>query len=112
MAVTLERLRGRVGDLDSHELIPCNQWETAFGEPGRRFIELNQAMFDRIAREIPPEDNLTADHPDTMSITEQTVWEKRGNGAPSASNMDRRPQVLDLMASARNWCSRASARSR
>jgi predicted TIM-barrel fold metal-dependent hydrolase len=97
MPVTLNSLRGRIGDLDSHELIPANNWAEVFGEPGRRFVELNKAMFERIARELPPEENMLADHPDTMAITEQSVWEKRGHDAPSANDLNRRIEVLDVM---------------
>ena len=98
MTVTLEGLRGRVGDVDSHEQIPVPRWPEVFGEAGRRFLELNEGLWKRVALELPEgENSIFVDRPDNVEISEQTVWEKRSQDAPSASNMDRRPQVLDVM---------------
>ena len=43
MAITLESLRGRIGDLDSHEMVPCNRWGETFGDD-----VVAAAMIDRL----------------------------------------------------------------
>src|SRR3974390_1613477 len=99
MALTLENLRGRIGDLDSHEAIPAPRYPEVFGEIGRRFLTENEEMWrraDAITIE-DPESRLTVDHTDNAPITQQTVWEMKGTVAPGAIDMDRRPAVMAEM---------------
>src|SRR3974390_3037782 len=100
MTMGIEALRGRVMDLDSHEQIPQDRYPEVFGERGRRFLEKSKGMFDLIARvseRISPGDGLHVNVPDTGEINDTTVWESKGSYAPSHADMDRRPQVLDVM---------------
>src|SRR3974377_2568216 len=98
MTVALNRLIGRIGDVDAHENIPTSRYPEFFGEAGRRFLELNKPMFDWLELALAKDDNrITLNRQDDETITEQTVWEKKGVGAPAHADMDRRPQVLDVM---------------
>lgn len=91
MALTLDDLSGRVTDLDSHEQIAVGRYAEVFGERGRRFLELSGAGKGANPR-YPVETG-----PDVMEITPKTVWEFKGPVAPGAADMDRRPEVLDMM---------------
>ena len=98
MTMTLESLQGRVGDVDSHEMIPTPRFPEFFGKAGQRFLDLNSAMLQRLEQAFPEDENrITKDRPDKVEITETTVWENKGVGAPSHADMDRRPMVLDAM---------------
>ena len=100
MTIPLEKLHGRVVDLDSHEQIPQARYPEVFGDRGKRFLEESAGLFEMIAKIADansPGDGLHINVPDTAEITEKTVWEKKGAGAPSHADLDRRPQVLDVM---------------
>ncbi|HWU25608.1 MAG TPA: amidohydrolase family protein [Rhizomicrobium sp.] len=100
MTMPLTALRGRVMDLDSHEQIPQDRYPEIFGERGKRFLEVSKGMFDMIeevSNRISPGDGLHVNVPDTAEITEKAVWEKKGSHAPSHADMDRRPEVMDMM---------------
>ena len=56
MTMTLESLRGRVGDLDSHEMMPREHWEEHFGLTGKKMVDKNEAFwkfFRRRLRALP-----------------------------------------------------------
>jgi len=98
MTMPFESLLGRVGDLDSHEMIqmvPGTRFSQCFGKAGLRFLELNESLFQRLRQIFPAEE--FADAPDDVEITERTVWEKKGIAAPSYADLDRRPRVMDTM---------------
>ena len=98
MTVTLESLRGRVGDVDAHEFIPIHRFPEFFGEVGQRFIDNNKGLFQTL--DMVPETHphrLTKKALDNEQITEQTVWEKKGIYAPGHANFDRRLAVMDKM---------------
>lgn len=98
MTITLENLMGRVGDVDSHEQIPVPQYPEVFGERGQRFLDANEVLWKRLERSFPSEEQrMDINHRDTVEITPETVWTRKGSLAPSASDMDRRPAVMDQM---------------
>ena len=86
MALTLETLHGRVGDLDSHESIPVPRYPQVFGEVGERFVSENNELFDALAKitQFRPEDHITVDRADDAEINQKNVWELKGQCAPGA----------------------------
>jgi predicted TIM-barrel fold metal-dependent hydrolase len=104
MPLTLDALKGRIGDLDSHESIPVPRYGEVFGEIGRRFAVENEELWRRAdalalatVEEHGEAELITRDHEDNCEINQETVWALKGTGAPGAVNMDRRPAVLDEM---------------
>src|SRR3974390_1606042 len=99
MALTLENLLGRVGDLDSPESIPVPRYGQIFGQVGERFIKENKELWDAAERitQFRPEDHITVDRADDAEINQKNVWELKGQCAPGAIDMDRRPAVMDEM---------------
>jgi len=99
MALTLENLLGRVGDLDSHESIPVPRYGQIFGQVGERFIKENKELWDAAERvtQFRPEDHITVDRADDAEINQKNVWELKGQCAPGAIDMDRRIAVMDEM---------------
>jgi predicted TIM-barrel fold metal-dependent hydrolase len=96
MTISLEALRGRITDVDAHEMMPRTRYEEYFGERGRRFDDATQQIFKGIAESKGP-NNTFIDVDDTMEITPETVWTQKGPTAPSAFDFSRRPEVLDTM---------------
>jgi len=103
MTMTLESLKGRIGDLDSHENIPVPRYPRIFGEVGQRFIDENKEMWQRAEQialatmDKDPGALITVDREDNEEITQEAVWEKKGVMAPGAIDMDRRTAVMDAM---------------
>ena len=95
MAVTLESIRGKIVDVDSHEGVPIPRWKDVFGDRAKRFVDANKRVLGH-SEEIFG-DLATGDYEDNLPITAQSVWEEKFNGAPSAGDIDRRPAVLDEM---------------
>src|SRR3974390_2490979 len=97
MAMTLEALHGRVGDVDSHEMMPMEWYPEYFGEIGRRMVDENEDFWRFFARggngSIATAKNVRDDKP----ITEQWAWETKGVWAPGMANMDRRVEAMDAM---------------
>src|SRR3974390_196734 len=98
MALTLEALRGRVLDTDSHESAPAPRWAEVFGERGRRFAESAHELLD-ITDKVTPDGvhKITKDFKDVEKITPEAVWTFKGANAPSATDIRRRESVLDAM---------------
>jgi predicted TIM-barrel fold metal-dependent hydrolase len=105
VALALESLHGRIGDVDSHEQIPVSRYAEVFGERGQRFLD--SSLFKALGAHLVEgagEDaammDFATDAPgitELTTITPETVWSTRGNAAPSAGNMDLRVPVLDVM---------------
>jgi len=93
--LTLEALKGRVFDLDSHEMAPFANIKDLFGERGVNMLNASPNFRDPLVYNqnlpIPP------GHKDTIEITPKSVWESKGGGAPGALDFNRRPAVLDAM---------------
>lgn len=85
-----------VHDVDAHEMIPSHLLEDAFGEPGRMMGELFAST-----HKIRPDPTATNMHQpdikDTMEIDPDNIWQVKGPGAPSAVDMGRRIEVMDVM---------------
>jgi len=103
MTVTLQAEGGasaaggldHVMDLDSHEMIPMNLWDSVFGEAGAQVVDL---MGEGLRRSMPVtffrrDDSVI----DEAEITEDTCGTSRARNAPSALDLTRRPAVLDQM---------------
>src|SRR3974390_702132 len=97
MALTLERLRGRIGDLDSHEAIPIPRYPEVFGEIGRRFLDENQELWAAAKKisQFNPTEDITSDRTDNAQINRENVWTLKGAMAPGAIDMDRRIAGMD-----------------
>lgn len=100
MTVLLEPLRGRINDVDSHEMVPVPLYEENFGEAGARLAQ----VWGTQAKEASSKsaNSLVVDvAADTLVIDEPSVWERcgwvTGSSAPGAIDMTRRLDVLDLM---------------
>lgn len=98
MTVTLEGLKGRIGDLDAHEQIPVLQYGKVFGERGQRLYDANPQLWVRMAKAFPSEEqSLMIDRKDDAEITPEAMWTVKGSLAPSAADLDRRPAAMDAM---------------
>jgi len=96
MSVTQESLYGRVLDISSLEQMRLDRYPEEFGERARRSLEASAEVFRPL--ELAFGSDAKADVPDTMEITAETVWSTQKYGtAPSASDLLRRPAVLDAM---------------
>ena len=87
-------------DVDSHEMMPTYMWPDAFGEEARPLMNILAHGGDNARR---GENILFADESvtDTLEATLDNVWTKKGVSAPGAMNMERRPEVMDIMGVAR-----------
>lgn len=91
----------RALDVDSHEMVPLELQQQIFGPT---------ALYDAIITHV----RMPADHPnrtrggivtgDDTPINYDTVWKLKGGSAPSAIDLGRRPEVLDLMGIERQLC--------
>jgi len=98
MTVTLEKLRGRIGDVDAHEFVPIHRLPEFFGEVGQRFIDNGKCVLTGLqAMPAGHPHRLVDDAWDNEEITEQNVWEKKGIYAPGHADFDRRLAVMDKM---------------
>jgi predicted TIM-barrel fold metal-dependent hydrolase len=85
-----------VHDVDSHEMIPGHLMGGVFGDEGRMLGEL----FEVAARLHPDPTATNMWQPsvqDTMAVDAETIWEVKGPPAPSAVDLGRRLEVLDVM---------------
>lgn len=89
-------LMSKIVDVDAHEMIPMQKWPEEFGDAAVKFTELcsNLSLVSNL-------DENTLDRPDIaaddLSATHENVWSVRGPGAPSAIDLSRRVEVLDVM---------------
>src|SRR3974390_88021 len=95
MALTLESIRGKVIDVDSHESVATPRWKDVFGDRAQKFLDANKRLLSDMEKGVGEE--IVGDFDDNLPITPQNVWEVKCGGAPSAGDMDRRPAVLDEM---------------
>lgn len=91
----LAAIAGRVVDLDSHEMIPTHMWAESFGaEAVDAVMPIIEPHLKRMGVNSPIRDDLQSD---AVEISQETVWDMKGPGAPSAIDMARRPEVMDEM---------------
>ena len=86
-------LDGKV-DLDSHEMVPSNFWAEEFGDAGAVLREMHGFALGDFAENTTNRDDIVADD---QPITQETVWEMKGPGAPGAIDFGRRLAVMDEM---------------
>ncbi|WP_081292927.1 amidohydrolase family protein [Mycobacterium colombiense] len=82
-------------DVDSHEMIPAHLLEDVLGQPGRIMGKILES-----ADQNPG--NADAMHQpdivgDTKDIDPEDIWKIKGPSAPSAIDLGRRVEVLDVM---------------
>ncbi|MTD55660.1 amidohydrolase family protein [Amycolatopsis pithecellobii] len=97
MTVSLDDVRAM--DIDSHEMAPLDRWGSTWGPHFGRFAEMLAPSLGRFG-----DSPNNFDRPglqDELPIDDETVWNERGPSAPSAFDFDRRVEVMDLMATAR-----------
>jgi predicted TIM-barrel fold metal-dependent hydrolase len=90
----------RALDIDSHEMVPLHLRNEIFGP-----TELQRVIATKV--------NMPANHPnaaqrhvteDDTPINYENVWTIKGGSAPSAIDLGRRPEVLDVMGIQRQLC--------
>lgn len=84
-------------DVDSHEMIPMHMWGEVFGEAASEFVALLQraeAMKSERAENSLVRPDIVSD---SVEANLENVWSIRGPGAPSAVDLGRRTEVLDVM---------------
>lgn len=87
-------LIARMIDLDSHEMVPPQLRDGIFGQTRLNDIIMSTVIQSQLNRpDVSPEAVTTDDAP----ITYDSVWKSKGASAPSAIDLDRRPDVLDAM---------------
>lgn len=92
---SLEAIKGRMLDLDSHEWAPYARVGEVFGKRGLDVINAMPNFADPIAyNQGWP---IDASYTDTGPITPKIVWETKGSTAPGALDFNRREEVLDTM---------------
>jgi predicted TIM-barrel fold metal-dependent hydrolase len=92
----MERLRGRLIDLDSHIQPSLDDYGRAAGEVGRQFAASIRDMLGK----LPPEgaQKLSGLMGKESSVfNEETVWRTKGAQAPGAFSPDGRIRTLDVM---------------
>ena len=82
-------------DVDSHEMAPVELWGEVFGEDVA--ARLHAARFDILTRSRANPLSVPGLTEDAAPITDESVWQQKGAGAPSAIDLHRRPAVLDQM---------------
>jgi len=85
-----------VHDVDAHEMIPGHLLEDAFGEPGRMLGELF-AVADKLHPDPSATNMHQPDVQDTMTLDPENIWKVKGPPAPSAIDLRRRLEVMDVM---------------
>jgi predicted TIM-barrel fold metal-dependent hydrolase len=91
----LQGLAGRLNDVDSHEMIPCQKWEEIYGPDVKE-------LADAVIIHSPPNDQDPNSHNvpnfpgDIAAITDQLTSVK-GPTAPGAVDLTRREAVMDAM---------------
>lgn len=84
MTTVLPGIHGRIIDLDSHLQVAVSQWGEVFGEATARFGAqfIGHKFFD------------DTNQPER---TAETVWKKKGTGAPGSSTPEGRLATMDVM---------------
>jgi predicted TIM-barrel fold metal-dependent hydrolase len=89
----LERVAGRMNDIDAHEQIPTPLLGELWGEASGRMAEKIPGFLGIVQKD----ESTAVGARDDMEITEDIVWNYKGAGAPSAIDFTRRADVMDVM---------------
>lgn len=84
----------RVIDLDSHEMVPPELRDGIFGRTRLNDIIASTVIQSQLGRPDVIDEPISGDD---APITYDTVWKLKGASAPSAIDLTRRPEVLDVM---------------
>jgi hypothetical protein len=81
-------------DIDSHEMVPLNNWVDAFGPETADVADLMRLLLSNVG-----ENSLAVQKTivDEMEITEDIVWNYKGLDAPGAIDLRRRPAAMKAM---------------
>jgi predicted TIM-barrel fold metal-dependent hydrolase len=84
-------------DVDAHEMIPSHLLEDVLGQPGRIMGKVFES-----ADKLRPDPTATNMHQtdivgDLKDIDPEDIWKIKGPSAPSAIDLGRRVEVLDVM---------------
>lgn len=84
-------------DVDAHEMIPSHLLEDVLGQPGRIMGKVFES-----ADKLRPDPTATNMHQtdikgDLKEIDPEDIWKIKGPSAPSAIDLSRRVEVLDVM---------------
>lgn len=91
----------RALDLDSHEMVPVGLRDGVFGETALN--KVLQEVARRMEANHPNRTQRDLDRDDTP-VNYDNVWKLKGGSAPSAIDLERRPEVMDLMGIERQLC--------
>jgi predicted TIM-barrel fold metal-dependent hydrolase len=91
----LQKFAGRIPDIDSHEMIPAQEWVSVFGPEVRPMAELwlAKAETDQSDKNSP---NIPG-YPGDIQPIGADISAKKGARAPGAYDMSRRIGVMDAM---------------
>lgn len=81
-------------DADSHEMIPSNLWTDYFGPAAQEIADRKFERFANSADNSVFRPDVTGDN---EAITPESVWTIKGPGAPSAIDLSRRCEAMDVM---------------
>jgi predicted TIM-barrel fold metal-dependent hydrolase len=88
----LQRLSGRIIDVDSHEMMPAQEWVRHFGPEVRAFAEACAAD-DPQDKNTPWQPGYSGD----IQPVGPDIGDVKGARAPGATNPERRLEVMDAM---------------
>lgn len=91
----LEHLAGRIIDVDSHEMMPLQQWESVFGPDAAPLAQAWRANGVTIDEDIN-HPNVPDFAGDVAEIDDQ-IMRVKGSRAPGAVSPERRLEVMDVM---------------
>lgn len=83
-------------DVDAHEMAPVHKWPEIFGEQAIELTKMSEGLEilkNAGANSLCRPEILADDAP----ISRVAVWQERGCQAPSAIDLERRVEVMDLM---------------
>jgi predicted TIM-barrel fold metal-dependent hydrolase len=92
----LADVSGAMTDLDSHEIIPTSRWREVFGDVGETVADLYRAWESTVLTASGNSPDVEVGD-DSREISADTLWARPRAGAPSASDISRRPSVLDYL---------------
>ncbi len=91
----LRQFKGRIADVDSHEMIPAQQWVETFGPEARELADawIASSVTDKVDKNSS---NVPDYAGDVVEITDQ-VMSVKGTKAPGAVDINRRLDVMDAI---------------
>jgi predicted TIM-barrel fold metal-dependent hydrolase len=91
----LQKLAGRIVDIDSHEMLPLQVWEREIGPCMKDIAEVFRASGITTADEHN-HPNAPGFQADDAPIEPGGIWRQKGSRAPGAADVRRRVEVMDV----------------